>query len=80
MVTTELQDIKNNSPEQGRVKVVLRFPISVNLVLLRYETVLQKLLMVRYGSCLESVFNLRVKRVVRDATTAGLWHKFCAGN
>ena len=43
MVTTELQDIKNNSPEQGRVKVVLRFPISVNLVLLRYETVLQKL-------------------------------------
>ena len=43
MVTTELQDIKNNSPEQGRVKVVLRFAISVNLVLLRYETVLQKL-------------------------------------
>ena len=62
MIMTEFDDItKIHSKKGGCVKVVLRFPSSVNVVLLGYEVVLQRILTIRFESCLESFLNLRVK-------------------
>ena len=62
MVMTEFDDVTKIRPKKGGcVKVVLCLPSSVNVVLLRYEAVLERILTVRFESCLESFVNLRVK-------------------
>ena len=62
MIMTEFDDITKIHPKKGGcVKVVLRFPSSVNVVLLGNEVVLERILAVRFESCLESFPNWRVK-------------------
>ena len=61
MVMTKFDDNEIIRVRQGWAKVVLNFPSSVNVVLLRYDTVLQRILTVRDESCLEIVLNLKVK-------------------
>ena len=69
-----------NMKEKGCVQFGLRFSSSVNVVLLRNEAVLQRILTARYESCLESVQNLRVKWTMEGVTISGVRHKFCTGN
>ena len=70
-----LFDYTNSMREQGCVKVVLIFPCMVNVVLLRYETVLQRILTIRCESCLEIALNSRnvVAMVIYQLFVHAFW-------
>ena len=62
MITCEYLQTGNHSSNmiEDKSMVMTLFDYN-NVVLLRYKTVLERILTVRYESCLENVLNLKVK-------------------